>query len=242
MTEPLYYAKDGYVWKRSIHTKVEGGTEIEIGFRVCKMCPEVGDEVAETIAEVLNRAHESGNTEGKSKFMEPLYFPDGTLVRCRQPNTVMCRATSSPMAERIAEMLNRASLPAPDPTLLPVSVDRLFHEATEAYLAEIKRGMEEIGRQFAPPTANPADIEQVRAVIEGAVAGYPTVETHAKNIALAIVKYYGSPPQARMTAEMAFLAWNRGTTRERFAALDIATLTDQEHEAARVNALFDGSK
>ena len=60
--------------------------------------------------------------------------------------------------------------------------------------------------------ANPADIEQVRAVIEGAVAGYPTVETHAENIALAIVKYYGSPPQARMTAEMAFLAWNRGTT------------------------------
>ena len=68
------------------------------------------------------------------------------------------------------------------------------------------------------------------------------VETHAENIALAIVKYYGSPPQARMTAEMAFLAWNRGTTRERFAALDIATLTDQEHEAARVNALLDGTK
>ena len=173
---------------------------------------------------------------------EPLYFPDGTLVRCRQPNTVMCRATSSPMAERIAEMLNRASLPAPDPTLLPVSVDQLFHEATEAYLAEIKRGMEEIGRQFAPLTANPADIEQVRAVIVGAVAGYPTVETHAENIALAIVKYYGSPRWSRMTAEMAFLAWNRGTTRERFAALDIAILTDQEHEAARVNALLDGTK
>ena len=228
MTEPLYYAKDGYVWKRSIHTKVEGGTEIEIGFRVCKMCPEVGDEVAETIAEVLNRAHESGNTEGKSKVMEPLYFPDGTLVRCRQPNTVMCRATSSPMAERIAEMLNRASLPAPDPTLLPVSVDQLFHEATEAYLAEIKRGMEEIGRQFAPLTANPADIEQVRAVIEGAVAGYPTVETHAENIALAIVKYYGSPPQARMTTDVSF------------AGRDL--LSHDVRRDSMMDALLDGTK
>ena len=174
--------------------------------------------------------------------MEPLYFPDGTLVRCRQPNTVMCRATSSPMAERIAEMLNRASLPAPDPTLLPVSVDQLFHEATEAYLAEIKRGMEEIGRQFAPFIANPADIEQVRAVIEGAVAGYPTVETHAENIALAIVKYYGSPRWSQITGEIAYLVWNWRAARERFADLSPEERQSHEIEAARVNALLDGSK
>lgn len=49
-----YYAKDGFVWKRPVEKKVSGGTQITIGFPVCKMHDAVGDDAAETVAQLMN--------------------------------------------------------------------------------------------------------------------------------------------------------------------------------------------
>lgn len=54
MSKTPYYAKDGKVWKRAVHTAYDGGTTIEVGFPVCiptKFC--AGD--AGVIAELMNR-------------------------------------------------------------------------------------------------------------------------------------------------------------------------------------------
>jgi hypothetical protein len=56
MTEGPYYAKAGCVWKRPIqrHDEVAKVTHITMGFRVCRMMDEVGDEAAETVAALMN--------------------------------------------------------------------------------------------------------------------------------------------------------------------------------------------
>ena len=41
-----YYAKDGYVRKRSILTRNADSTTFTCDFRVCRMCDEVGPEAA----------------------------------------------------------------------------------------------------------------------------------------------------------------------------------------------------
>jgi hypothetical protein len=50
-----YYAKDGVVWKRPVETKTAGGSRISIVFPVCKMSDIVGEEGAETVAELMNQ-------------------------------------------------------------------------------------------------------------------------------------------------------------------------------------------
>lgn len=57
-----YYAKEGKVWKRPIETaKPGGGVSVQIGFPVCKMLDVVGDEAAETVAELMNRGEACAN-------------------------------------------------------------------------------------------------------------------------------------------------------------------------------------
>jgi hypothetical protein len=55
-TNGSYYAKGGYVWKSPIKKcdDATGSTSLTIGFRVCKMMDEVGDEAAETVAALMN--------------------------------------------------------------------------------------------------------------------------------------------------------------------------------------------
>lgn len=56
--EPPYYAKDGRVWKRPIHTKQpDGSTNISLGFPVCEMSDAVGDDAADTVAALMNAGH-----------------------------------------------------------------------------------------------------------------------------------------------------------------------------------------
>jgi hypothetical protein len=51
----VYRAEGGYVWKEPVRRKLpEGGESVTIGFRVCRMMPEVGDEAAETVAALMN--------------------------------------------------------------------------------------------------------------------------------------------------------------------------------------------
>lgn len=50
-----YYAENGYVWKSPVHKRHDDGTTtVTIGFRVCKMMPEVGDEQAHAVAQLMN--------------------------------------------------------------------------------------------------------------------------------------------------------------------------------------------
>lgn len=50
-----YYAKDGMVWKHPVYTKRDDGTTtITIGFPVCRMHDAVGDDAAETVAQLMN--------------------------------------------------------------------------------------------------------------------------------------------------------------------------------------------
>ncbi len=57
MIAPTYTGKGGYVWKEPVETKhPDGISSFALGFRVCKMMPEVGDDAASTLAEMLNTA------------------------------------------------------------------------------------------------------------------------------------------------------------------------------------------
>lgn len=57
MNAPTYTGKGGYVWKEPVETKhPDGTTSFTLGFRVCKVMPEVGDEAATTLAMMLNIA------------------------------------------------------------------------------------------------------------------------------------------------------------------------------------------
>lgn len=53
-----YYAEAGYVWKSPIRkANPGGGASYTLGFRVCKMMPEVGAKAAEVVAELMNTGH-----------------------------------------------------------------------------------------------------------------------------------------------------------------------------------------
>lgn len=57
MSALTYTGKGGYVWKEPVETKHSDGTSsFTLGFRVCKMMPEVGDAAAITLAKMLNAA------------------------------------------------------------------------------------------------------------------------------------------------------------------------------------------
>ncbi len=66
-TEPLYYAKDGVVWKRPIEERDDGlkMTVITIGFPICTMHEAVGAEAAETVAQLMNAGDGALNGKGK---------------------------------------------------------------------------------------------------------------------------------------------------------------------------------
>lgn len=50
-----YYAKDGWVRKRSERAaNPDGSTTYTFDFRVCRMADEVGDEAADTVAALMN--------------------------------------------------------------------------------------------------------------------------------------------------------------------------------------------
>jgi hypothetical protein len=52
---PLYYAKDGLVWKRPVETKRENGTTtVSIGFPVCRM-HDAAEGQEGVVAELMNR-------------------------------------------------------------------------------------------------------------------------------------------------------------------------------------------
>lgn len=54
--KPLYYAKDGMVWKSPVTThNGDGSMSITIGFPVCKMHEAVGEDAAEAVAELMTR-------------------------------------------------------------------------------------------------------------------------------------------------------------------------------------------
>jgi hypothetical protein len=54
-TDPLYYAKGDTVYKRPVYKRNGNGTQdISIGFPVCVMHDVVGQEAAETVAELMN--------------------------------------------------------------------------------------------------------------------------------------------------------------------------------------------
>lgn len=53
--QPTYYAKDGVVFKSPVERKrPDGGMNITIGFPVCTMHEAVGDDAAETVAQLMN--------------------------------------------------------------------------------------------------------------------------------------------------------------------------------------------
>lgn len=57
MIAPTYTGKGGYVWKEPVETRhPDGSSSVTLGFRVCKVMPEVGDEAAGTLAAMLNAA------------------------------------------------------------------------------------------------------------------------------------------------------------------------------------------
>ncbi len=54
--KPLYYAKDGMVWKSPVTThNAHGSMSITIGFPVCKMHEAVGEDAAGSVAELMTR-------------------------------------------------------------------------------------------------------------------------------------------------------------------------------------------
>ena len=53
-----YYAKGDTVWKRPVETRGAGGSKISFGFPVCQMSDIVGEEGAETVAELMNQGDE----------------------------------------------------------------------------------------------------------------------------------------------------------------------------------------
>jgi urease gamma subunit len=53
-TDPLYYAKGGTVYKRPVYKRNDNGTHINLGFPVCVMHDAVGQEAAETVADLMN--------------------------------------------------------------------------------------------------------------------------------------------------------------------------------------------
>jgi hypothetical protein len=58
--EPLYYVKNGDIYKRPVSTPREGGgTTVSIGFPVCRPTEFVGTEGAQFIADALNQ-HDTG--------------------------------------------------------------------------------------------------------------------------------------------------------------------------------------
>lgn len=53
--EPTYYAEGGYVWKNPVEKQRDGGgRSITLGFRVCKVCEDLGDDAAEIVAALMN--------------------------------------------------------------------------------------------------------------------------------------------------------------------------------------------
>lgn len=59
MTEPLYYSKDGVVWKRPIeHIAEDGSVSATMGFPICTIHEIIGapDSAAQQIADALNAA------------------------------------------------------------------------------------------------------------------------------------------------------------------------------------------
>lgn len=54
MTDKLYHAKGLEVWKSPVHQKVDGGTKISVGFKVCTVSEMVGEEGAIAVAELLH--------------------------------------------------------------------------------------------------------------------------------------------------------------------------------------------
>ena len=56
-----FYADDeGVVWRAPRRTKTLDGSRITMGFRVCKVFDEIGQEGASVLAGVLNQALEKG--------------------------------------------------------------------------------------------------------------------------------------------------------------------------------------
>ncbi|PWC96918.1 hypothetical protein [Azospirillum sp. TSO5] len=55
MTKPLYYAEGRNIHKRPIEEKTDTGTSITLGFRCAVADRIVGEEGAQTIAELMNR-------------------------------------------------------------------------------------------------------------------------------------------------------------------------------------------
>jgi hypothetical protein len=53
MTDKLYYARGLDVWKAPVRTKVEGGTNVTIGFHACTATEIIGEDGAQAIAELL---------------------------------------------------------------------------------------------------------------------------------------------------------------------------------------------
>jgi hypothetical protein len=60
-TDPIYFAKDGVVWKRAVSRREDARTVICIGFPICKMHDAVGDAAAEVVAALMNAGHETVN-------------------------------------------------------------------------------------------------------------------------------------------------------------------------------------
>ncbi|KKK47219.1 hypothetical protein LCGC14_3157420 [marine sediment metagenome] len=78
MADPLYYAKDGEVRKRSVETKKdENSSSFSLDFPICTVNETVGNEAAQVIADALN-----GSEELLAALQTELDFWDQSAAEC----------------------------------------------------------------------------------------------------------------------------------------------------------------
>jgi|SRR6201996_6141841 len=101
-----YYAKNGTVWKAPTEKKTENGSKISLGFPICKMHDAVGDEAADTVAELLNCGEQA------TAFVEALSDIRLLANSAGNPRTIIAKIFD------IATQASRKSIP-PSPQESP---------------------------------------------------------------------------------------------------------------------------
>lgn len=103
--KPLYYAKDGMVWKRPTKTNFDGETILAIGFPVCEMHEAAGADCAPIVAHLMNlgEAAQSGTGADLRKQIADL----GAEV-ARLSSRLNARVAASEIA-RLRELLAKAT-------------------------------------------------------------------------------------------------------------------------------------